>query len=291
MKRDLLDRLPVINRARDFRLYTCSGQKIMDFYQDGGNAVLGHRIPGLSLSMKQSIEKGVLFPCRTRYDSRLKKAVELLAGKEIFYSVYQGEEALFSGLGRDIPQFFPEDNEKSINIYQDISKNQENDAQEISGRNLPDRDTVFWHPFSGDSIEELLEKYQFVVPVIPFPGTLSPRMVLSKSSSLPANGRVSPVALAAFITAVYSLINSPCDLHKIWASEEAQVSRLWSRKGIYLIPQYKDNFHEKIFINLLDKGYLISPDYNVPSILPGKISKGEKDNFIKTVIKIAGEIF
>ena len=285
MKRDLLDRLPVISRARDYRLYSSGGRRIVDFYQDGGNAVLGHRVPGISLSMKQAIEKGVFFSCRTRYDSRLKKAVELLSGRNIDFSVFPGEEALFSALGIDLPSFFPErENEKSS------VKNKKEKTE--SHNKAASTDTVFWHPFSGDSLKELLNNYSFVVPVIPFPGTLSPRIVLSASSSLPASGQVSPVVLAAYITAVYNLINfSESDLYKIWDSEEEYIRRLWRIKGIYLIPCYEEHFHKKIFINLLEQGYLISPDYSVPSILPGKISKGEMNNFIKTVINIAGEIF
>ena len=302
MKRDLLDILPVISRARGYRLYSSSGKRIVDFYQDGGNAVLGHRAPGISLAVKQSLDKGVLFSCRTCYDSRLKKAVEMLAGKGVVFSVFPGDDALFSALKRAVPPFFPSVDQTNISIDNNAGRNNYSKDEyinlnifpgsEIIGRTpVSTSDTAFWRPFSGDRLEELLGKYLYVVHVIPFPGTLSPRMVLSCSSSLHAGGNVSPAALAPFIKAVYNLVNiSNTGSYKIWDSEQNNIGKLWNRKGIYMIPSYEEQFHEKVFINMLDKGYLISPDYKIPSILPGEISKGEKDNFIKTVINISGEI-
>ena len=299
MKRDLLDRLPVISRARDYRLYSSSGKRIVDFYQDGGNAVLGHRVPGISLTMKQALDKGVLFYCRTSYDSRLKKAVEIMAGRDVSFSVFPGDDALFASLNRTVPPFFParteenKDTEKKTDkltgkkdVYKNINVFTGTDT--ISSDNT---DTAFWRPLSGDSLDLLLKKYLFVIPAVPFPGSISPRMVLSRSSSLPAGGNVSPVALAPFIRAVYRLINSSnADSYKIWDSEQYNIGRLWKRRGIYLLPSYEEKFHEKVFINMLDKGYLISPDYEIPSILPGDISRGEKDNFIKAVINVSGEV-
>ncbi len=90
MNRKLLDRLPEINRARGYRLYSSGGRRIVDFYQDGGNAVLGHRLSGISLSMKQVIDKGVFFSCRTRYDVRLNNAVKTLASADLGYSLFTG---------------------------------------------------------------------------------------------------------------------------------------------------------------------------------------------------------
>ena len=266
MNRNLLESLPEINRARGYRLYSSGNKRIVDFYQDSGNAVMGHRLSGISLSMKQVIDKGVFFSCRTRYDVRLGKAVKTLAGKDIKYSLFSGLKNLFSDINHLLPTFFP-------SVEEDKSG------------------AAFWHPFSGDNLNALLDEYSYVIPVIPFPGSFSPCLLLSKKASVPEGEMISPVLLSPFISAVYKLIEktkySPYDF---WDDDTVILKKLWSRKGAYLIPSYNPEQHENIFSTFLEKGYLISPDFNIPSILPAEISKGEKDIFLNTVNNLSGEI-
>ena len=268
MNRGLLEQLPEISRARGYRLYCNNGKRIIDFYQDSGKAVLGHRVSGTSLSMKQAVDKGVFFSCRTRYDIRLKNAVKAFAGDSVFFSVFTDYRTLFAGLGREEPCFFP------------VPEN-------------PSADTVFWHPFSGYSISDLLEKYRYVIPVIPMSGSFSPALVLSRKQlpKFPSGDSVSPVLLAPFINVIYKLIESlKSNLYEIWDAEAEEIKKLWERKGAYLIPCYDEKNHEKVFKAFLERGYLLSPVYSVPSVLPGEISRGEMENFMITVNKISGEI-
>ena len=265
MNRDLLERLPEINRARGYRLYSRNGGKIIDFYQDSGQAVLGHRLSGISLAIKQAVDKGVLFSCRTRYDTRLENAVKKFAGKDVFFSVFTDLRKLFSSIKRDFPPFFQEKGSSSS-------------------------DTVFWHPFSGDKLEDFLNKYKYVVPVIPFPGNLSPYIVLSRLTSLPVSELISPVTAAPFISVIYKLTDpEKKNMYDLWFAEDEVTGKLWRRKGIYLLPLYEKKLHERVFCSFLENGYLLSPVYETPSILPGEISKGERENFLKTVIKLSGE--
>ena len=264
MKKGLLDRVPEISRARGYRLYSRGGKRITDFYQEGGRALLGYRVPGMALSIKQTLDKGLYPPFRSRYDSRLKKSLISLAGKDVFFSVFTDLRGLFSVTGNNIPDYF---------------------SSQISG----ETDTCFWHPFSGDLIESLLERFRFVIPVIPFPGSFSPQILLSCSEELPEGDPVSPVLLSPLIKVIYRMISlAETDPYAAWEEDSRILEKLWKRKGPYLIPVYRRENHEKMFITLLDKGYLISPDYNVPTILPGEISEGEKVKFLKTVIKLSG---
>ncbi len=264
MNKGLLDRVPEISRARGYRLYSRGGKRITDFYQEGGRALLGYRVPGMALSIKQALDKGIYPAFRSRYDSRLKKSLISLIGKDVFFSVFTDLRGLFSVTGNNIPEYF---------------------SSQISGKS----DISFWHPFSGDSIESLLESFKFVIPVIPFPGSFSPQILLSFSEELSEGDPVSPVLLSPLIKVIYRMISlADTDPYAVWDDSSIILEKLWKRKGPYLIPVYRRDNHEKIFITLLDMGYLISPDYDVTSILPGEISEGEKDKFLKTVIKISG---
>ena len=45
-------RIPPVRRARDYHIYDESGRRYLDFYQDGGRAVLGHRPPNVAKTLK-----------------------------------------------------------------------------------------------------------------------------------------------------------------------------------------------------------------------------------------------
>ncbi|AFU74631.1 hypothetical protein BafHLJ01_0370 [Borreliella afzelii HLJ01] len=49
----------------------------------------------------------------------------------------------------------------------------------------------------------------------------------------------------------------------------------------YMFPLYDAYYHSEIFNEFLKYGYLISPNFSIPSIVPLKFSKGDLDNFKK----------
>jgi hypothetical protein len=49
----------------------------------------------------------------------------------------------------------------------------------------------------------------------------------------------------------------------------------FNRNGPYLYPKCKKEEYEKLFLQYLEKGILLSPDYDVPSIVPFGINSGD----------------
>ncbi|MDR2784383.1 MAG: hypothetical protein LBB83_00550, partial [Treponema sp.] len=73
----VLDRLrliPAIRRARGFRLYTADGRRIVDLWQYGGRAVLGHTPPAVLREMKNTAERGLFVPFPGPQERRFLKA-------------------------------------------------------------------------------------------------------------------------------------------------------------------------------------------------------------------------
>jgi glutamate-1-semialdehyde aminotransferase len=68
---DLSRLIPPINRARDYRLYTQDGRRLVDLWQYGGRAVLGHNPPGVLRELKNSAERGLFVPLPHPRDKRL----------------------------------------------------------------------------------------------------------------------------------------------------------------------------------------------------------------------------
>ena len=78
---ELLRGLPRIRRARGYYLYDASGNRILDLFQDGGRAWLGHRPDGLSLQIKNSMSRGVYAPYPSSEEGKFLKALKALGEK------------------------------------------------------------------------------------------------------------------------------------------------------------------------------------------------------------------
>jgi hypothetical protein len=91
---ELLRELPSIRRARGYYLYDASGNRILDLFQDGGRAWLGHRPDGLSLQIKNSLSRGVYAPYPSPEEGKLLKALKAL-GEAIGATEAEGWLALY----------------------------------------------------------------------------------------------------------------------------------------------------------------------------------------------------
>ena len=70
-----INRLPVIGRARGSRLYALDGTRWLDCWADGGRALMGHRPKGVSLRLKNEIDRGLYAPYPSLWALRLEKAL------------------------------------------------------------------------------------------------------------------------------------------------------------------------------------------------------------------------
>ena len=60
--RALLRLVPAVLRARNFRLYTAGGRRLVDLWLNGGAAVLGHTPPALLRELKNTASRGLYAP-------------------------------------------------------------------------------------------------------------------------------------------------------------------------------------------------------------------------------------
>ncbi|MDR2748215.1 MAG: hypothetical protein LBB77_12320, partial [Treponema sp.] len=76
--------LPVILRARDFRLYTQGGGRLVDLWQAGGRAILGHTPAGVFRDFKNYASRGLLAPFPHPQEQRLARALSRLLPGRVF---------------------------------------------------------------------------------------------------------------------------------------------------------------------------------------------------------------
>lgn len=268
LKKRLASLIPKIKRARGYRLYDYQGNRYLDLFQCGGNAVLGHRAFKLNPVLKNVISKGLVFNLPSIYEYRLKKAISNLF--PAFDSVII-VSTLYSGL-------------KAISGYLKKKVN----LKDIEDPVITNRigKIVYWRPF----IQMNWDKAEILIPVIPFSMAGSPFIICFKKAfswTDPYINNISAVLLAGAARSVY-------DLKKYttaeWYKEDLLAGcKSWIQKGIYIKHKMNYQTYKDAFIKFMDHGILLSPIENNPSILPAEASLGEFKKMIGLFKQIPGE--
>jgi len=70
--------MPLIRRARGYRLYDHRGRRYLDLWQNGGRSLLGHRPAGQTTLLKNLLSKGLAADLPSPYTGRLERALAAL---------------------------------------------------------------------------------------------------------------------------------------------------------------------------------------------------------------------
>ncbi|MDR0450231.1 MAG: hypothetical protein LBH26_03100 [Treponema sp.] len=272
--RELLRLMPPVLRARDFRLYTQEG-RLVDLWQDGGRAILGHKPPQLLRELKNSAERGLFAGFPHPQEGRFLKALSrLLPGRRFrFYSGRASLNRALEAAGFPCPgpgpgsfpdPAFPAAGETSSGIS-------------------------LWRPFLENLAEPVLRETPVLIPALPWP--LSPQAAAFRpdwEDRFPPSDIVSPVILSAAARGIYDLIaagnrGKPVypKINRLLYGQHGQKPCPWYRRGVYLtladaaLTEAGINW-ETLFRRFLEGGFLIPPGPGEPLILPGILSPGEE---------------
>lgn len=232
--------VPEITRARGFRLYTARGTRLVDLWQYGGRAILGHNPPGLLRTIKNGAERGLFAPLPNAASGRLFRALAVL----------------FPGC--------------SFGVYRDGTGLYR--APETAGfRPLP-----LWRPFRNEAVPDSL--FVPVLP-FPFPGAPEVLARKAERAGALPSDTVSPVALAAAARCAWDLaaaLASGVRAVSFPAVERAlKDNPRWKRRGIYLSRAGVEDYAD-LFRRFLEGGFLLPPSPEEEAILPGELSPGEE---------------
>ncbi|MDR2369974.1 MAG: hypothetical protein LBD71_00715 [Treponema sp.] len=283
----LLSLVPEVRRARDFRLYTPKG-RLIDLWQGGGAAVLGHTPPLVLRNFKNAAERRLFTPLPHFFEGRFLKALSLLFPGRIFRVYGPGtplrmilEAAGFGG-----------------SVVHDPAFGSTGAAGDAGTAAAPAGAVSLWRPFISPGAPLSVNKHvPVLIPVLPvmpaqysvaqysaekreaaWPcglGVLALDPEFEKDRVFPPSDVVAPVIFAAAVRGIY-------DLTAMADGRNAPFHRLqkgaWRRRGIYLVPDTQPGAarYAALFRRFLEGGFLLPPDPGFPLILPGVLSPGEE---------------
>ncbi len=258
----LLHALPAFRRARGYRLYDGAARRYLDLWQADGHAILGHRPPGVTKLMKGGLSRGLIADLPSVRGGRLARALRSLLPGHPHVRVY-------AGLGRCL---------EALSLWRgavvrvpDIPE-----AHEAAGAPVAasGRAMAVWRPFVDMGAAVAAD---VLVPVLPFHMGGSPWAVCFRDdpgTGVPASEPVSSVILEAAAAAVGLLARYAAGAVCDEIGRLAPVS--WRRDGVYVSPRFPRERYPAVFRGFLDRGVVLSPRYDCPSILPAEASEGER---------------
>ena len=253
-----MNKIPEINRARGYFLYTADGKRYLDMALEGGRLIMGHRQKGYGQALKNVIDKGILPGFPSPYAHRLKQAVKALFGSGCYVYLFKSEEHAKAAL-----------TEQGI-------------AFKVTNARDPINDLI--------NSSATLKAGVPVLPVLPIPAAFAPGVVVSKIELDLSEEPVSPVILAGAVRALYNLKAFLAEAdYSAW--EKAGITEVckgkWRVELPYLYPLCTQDQYPAVWDTFFDAGIILSCDYDTPSILPpsAELSDGNR----KKVLEMLGK--
>ena len=299
LKDEIKKRYGNVKRARGIYLYTEKSVRLTDCFLDGGRAILGHGGGKAKTAFKDCFERGA----NGFYDSGLLPAFEkavkqLLPSNFTTIRLYTEKTAApLEGISFSL---------ESAREKADAALEQTSFSLESSREKA---EPVLWRPWleiSGKSTEQPTgyPKIQIVhnvdgdfpaivkiVPPFPYATELcvyafSTACGEEMLQNLPKNDIVPAPLLAAFTRGFYDLkIALGTYTENDFKANSKVFEPFFIRNQCYLFPKISEEKYKDFVLKCLDIGIVISPDYNVPSIMPWKANPGD----LKKISKVFGE--
>ena len=237
--------LPRITRARGGRLYGADGSRWIDCWADGGRALIGHRSGGVSLRLKNELDRGLYSPYPTVWTGRLEKALLRLFPGYRRVGLFENLDCAMTACGIESLPADPMELARSLTRV----------SGALWGRPLlPD------HPAAD-----------LLFPILPVPGltAIQPVLFAGEESPLPSSTLFSPMVLAALTRSCSALGDGK-------APNRGESADIWERRGPYMMFRGSAEDYDEVFESLFVRNVLIAPSPRRPSVYPRDLSPGEQ---------------
>jgi hypothetical protein len=258
-----VETVPLIRRARGFRLYDLQGRRYLDLYRDGGGALLGHRSGTAVTQMKSVLSQGLASPVPSVWEARLVRMIAAMFPGH-------GTVRLFSSRSRALDAV-----SCCIGMRVDLA-----DLHDPAlGAAPPARPRAsLWRPFLPDA-DPGAAAWPAILPVLPLTVCEAPAPVCFAGLAgrgVPDSDGIPGFVLAGAFSALAQLkrCGEAFAVNPV-VRRAIDASRGWARTGPYVRATFGPDAFSRVFGEFLRAGVLLSPTYPGPSILPGDCSPGE----------------
>jgi hypothetical protein len=240
-------------------------------YQESGRAVLGWKASLSATAFKDVFTRGASGSFSSEEAGRLKKAVADLLPGTSFVRWYTGStaEALMLRAG-------------AFGRRQPGEACCAADGKNAHAAVLSCADPVLWYPWkqavSGVPGADTAAAYLFLPP---FPLAYDTVIRAARADSgfgkaqAPSSDMLPPCILAGITRSIRDLIAEiPRRSESGWAVYDDILGQFWTREGPYLYPKMPRERYAAFAQLCLDSGLVISPDYDIPSLIPFNADRG-----------------
>ncbi len=270
---EIQKRYGFVRRARGCYLYTEKNVRLTDCFLDGGRALLGWDGGKARTVFKDTLERGANGSYCGGYESRLATAVRhLLPGEYTEIRWYYDSGATSSADGET------------------CAVSGGSGATGSADGAACVRDAVLWRPWLDICAEStpkptrypdikivhpITDRPAVIKLVPPYPWATS-LCIYASCAEIPASDTVPAPLLAAYARAFYDLKTALGTFgENDFKQFSAQLSPLFDRRACWLFPKIPRDSYEDFAKRCLDAGIVVSPHYDVPSIIPWRANKGD----------------
>jgi hypothetical protein len=269
------NKLPELTRARGYHLYGVRRNRILDMFQNGGRAILGHRSQRISEELKAVFSRGLWAEYPSIYGHRAERTLDRFKAQfagashdaRIFRNFDRALAVATQWRGR--PMEFHEPFDPAL------------PAGFVDGAGGPQNGRmVLWRPLCDPPAAP--GAGDIIFPVLPFPGQWSPAVVLFPQNAptpVPASDVVAAPLLAALIRSIHEMAKLTAP--RVPNGNGPLLPPLWIRNGQYIIPTCSETRYPEVYARFLSQGILLNPAFPGPSILPIIWSEGEQKLFLR----------
>jgi hypothetical protein len=292
LKTEIRKRYGTVRRAYDYHLYTAKGVRLLDMCLEGGEAILGWRAGHAKLALKNIIDRGITGSFPTENEDELTRAVQEVLPQYSTVRWYANRDrarmacASWLGLWSDIPLI----ESPLLHPEASIDIGPSGDSPLSAAKTL--HGVPVWRPWLDDAFYSMSDRVDsaflqnandtldcmVLCSPLPFAGGCTVAVFSGSDQNrkvLPSDS-IAPALLAAYARAWSDLAASLCERSETdWCKFDKYLEPFWDRRGPYLVPKIRRSRYPDFFMSCLDKGVLISPDYDTPSIVPFVADPGE----------------
>ena len=249
--------LPLIRRARGFRLYDMQGKRTLDLWREG--AILGHRGASALTAMKAGLDQGLAAGLPSAWEGRLCAALARMFPDYPSVLIFSSRARALAALSLPSDPWDPAAGAAAPGAAEAAS-------------------AALWRPFLPTAVGA-----RVLLPVLPMTvcGAPAPACcALGAFHALPASDHLPGFLLAGALRALAALSGgSPSRpsprLGNPILERAVDGARGWERTGPYVRAVFPAVEFPRVHGEFLRAGVLLCPAYPGPSILPGDCSPGE----------------